>query len=1105
MTPPILFIRLLGACEIHWQGRSYPVARRQTRALLYRLAAAPGILPRSELAFLFWPDTDEAAARRQLTRLVSSLRAALPAPELLLVTEEAVGLNQEQSDSDARRLLAAAGSADLATLQAVADRCAGTFMAGFALPDSEEYETWQAETARHMEFLCLQTLERLVDLHTAGDNRQVAISYASAYLQKDPLAETMHRRLIALHVAVGDRSAAIRQYERCALVLEKELGVSPLPETRAALQAAPAEPAAAPTAVQGFPPVPLVGRQAELDRLESACSNPSGGLILISGEPGIGKSRLIAEFTAGQAGRRLVLNGSAFQGSQALPFHPLLQALGTAARRDEFWQHIPTFWQSELVPLLPELRSRTPDLPNPMPPAPGQAQARLLAALTQAFQSVSSATPVLLTLDDLQWADEATLAWLQFLHSTWHDGPLHILAAVQNYSAPQLAGVRQAYLRSRRLVEIELGGLQSEDVRVLLTPLIPPTGWSLEFVNRIHAVSSGNPFFLLEIVRDLQEAGQDAFTVADLPLPESVRSAILGRLGRLSPGAVQILEAAAVLDPQLEDSLLQYTSGRSPGEISDGMDELHEHQLLAIENKSSEVKGWTRLHSLVQKTVYQGLTPWRRRLLHRRAVEALTHRQDARPAVLARHAAGAEDWDAAVRHIQEAADQAAQASGYETALDLVDQALDLFSQTGLPDSFRMGLLRRRLALHQVLVRLPGWEADIAEVLRLAVITGDSAARLDALEARISLHVLQSDFPELEPTANEALILAQQTGNRVAEARIMHKLGWHLADVLGRSREGLGLLSGACRLAEASGARSVLYEALCSQAFVLRADGQCRAALETALQALALTSYEPGASPRPEFADAQRELGEAHAYLAHWEAAWRLLRPLLELYQTLNDPWNFGAVLHNHGLYCSQMGQHSEAIAAMSRLVELSTSVGLAPDSDYGIWHRSGLVRVLLAAGEIAKAGRLLKDLQTEKLTPGRPYLAWVRAAAEHSLVGGDFEGALSILRPAVDWWRSTASLHDTDVLLLLAQALRSAGDQEAAAAAVTEAGDLLEPTDLARHRLRLFWMRWLVNSDPADLAVAQDELAEQAARFSDPALREAFLKQVSLNRQIAAA
>ncbi len=281
--------------------------------------------------------------------------------------------------------------------------------------------------------------------------------------------------------------------------------------------------------------------------------------------------------------------------------------------------------------------------------------------------------------------------------------------------------------------------------------------------------------------------------------------------------------------------------------------------------------------------------------------------------------------------------------------------------------------------------------------------------------------------------------------------------------------------GPCRLAEDAGATDVLYQALCNLAFAQRAEGRCQAARASALRALALRAggprpYPTGEAPQPGIADALRELGEANAYLGRWQEALDLLRPLLDLYQTLDDPWAYGAVLHNYGLYCAAVGQHGEAIAAMRRLLALSEAVGLPADSDYGIWHRAGLARALLAAGKIDEAGDVLARLDTSKLTLGRPYLAWVRAAAEYRLAVGDAAGALAVVQPAVDWWRRSASLHDVDVLLVLAEAALGAGDRALAQLAVAEAETRLAGSDMRRYHVRLFRVQHGVTGSPAALA-----------------------------------
>jgi DNA-binding SARP family transcriptional activator len=236
-----LRIALLGPPDVTWAGRPLPIPRRQARALLYRLAAGLRPVPREQLCFLFWPDTPESDARRSLAHLLTHLRRSLPAPELVLAANDTIGLDAARIWSDTaafERLIATAEPRRRAvSLQQAVDFARGTFLDGFALSGSPEFEEWAAQERQIWERRTQEALAALIEHHTARGAYADAIAAAQRYLAADVLAEDIHRRLIALYAASGDRSAALRQFERCAVVLERELGVSPLPETRAVYEA----------------------------------------------------------------------------------------------------------------------------------------------------------------------------------------------------------------------------------------------------------------------------------------------------------------------------------------------------------------------------------------------------------------------------------------------------------------------------------------------------------------------------------------------------------------------------------------------------------------------------------------------------------------------------------------------------------------------------------------------------------------------------------------------------------------------------------------------------------------------------------------------------
>ncbi|MFN8485234.1 MAG: BTAD domain-containing putative transcriptional regulator [Anaerolineae bacterium] len=279
-------------------------------------------MPRAQLCYLFWPDVPDATARRNLTRLLVLVRSSLPRPTLLVTEDEIVTLDREQVASDTvefvRLISAMDSSVRRETLRSAVDLYRGPFLDGFALPDAAEFESWMEEERRTWERRVLDTLAALIEVYSAERDYTAAIAFAERYLQHDELAEDIHRRLIALYAALGDRTAALRQFERCAVALERELGVSPLPETRAVFEAvregaidlpglggaafpatvvvaqpAPAEPprpAALPT-----PTSPLVGRTTEIAEVAALLRRAEVRLVTLNGSGGSGKTRLAIE------------------------------------------------------------------------------------------------------------------------------------------------------------------------------------------------------------------------------------------------------------------------------------------------------------------------------------------------------------------------------------------------------------------------------------------------------------------------------------------------------------------------------------------------------------------------------------------------------------------------------------------------------------------------------------------------------------------------------------------------------------------------------------------------------------------------------------------
>ena len=676
---------LLGAPQLRCGGERLALRRRQVRALIYYLAHDEALAPRDRLAYLFWPDRPERTARRNLTRLLSAARAELGDRDLLISRQGALALDRERVWSDCVAFDRLTEAAEREALEQAEALVRGRFLEGFALPDSPAYGRWQDDVARQYERRYLDLLLRLVDVCEEAGDAAAAIDYARRYLAIDELAEEVHQRLIGLYAAAGDRAAAARQFEACTLILERELGVRPLPETRAAYEAAMAEgqaPASvAPTwSVLPSLDLPLVGRGQAWQRLRRAHRRlRAGGLILIAGEPGIGKSRLMQDFATSldASSEALVLAGTHPPGAQRTAYTAITQALRQALGRRERWQGIRPVWLAEAGRLLPEMGAVFPNLPAPVEVERSQAQARLFEALNRCLLGLAAHGPLLLCLDDVHWADAETMGWLTGLAPRLNGSDVCIVATYRSAHAAALANVKRAYARPGLLAELSLSRLTLDAVERILAQLPePPDPGPL--AARIHHATGGNPFFVLETVRALLEAERLAEPPSELPLAPTVEAAIGRRLDNLSPLGRQVLESAAVLGSDLSFGLLEETAGRSEMEVAEGLDEVVGRQLLV----NGEARRFS--HDLVRQVTYGEISPWRRRILHRRAAGALeTARDDEGKrawATIAGHYDAAGDGAEAIRCYERAAAAAAAIYAHEEAVAHLRRAIELANE-----------------------------------------------------------------------------------------------------------------------------------------------------------------------------------------------------------------------------------------------------------------------------------------------------------------------------------------------------------------------------------------------------------------------------------------
>lgn len=830
MQTELLF---LGPPAARQNGHPITLVRAKGLALLLYLAATRIAQPRERLLDLLWPESVPQAARKNMRNTLWNIRETFGAdvvesegPNLRLAADVAVDLHALQDAV----LLLEGGTVD--ALLAATSQYRGPLADGLVLHEAPDFELWLVTERERTAATYLQLLDRAVVLAQRANDWPTVRDTALRALETDPLREAAHLAAIEAFVYLGQRAQAAQQYASLADVLRRELDVAPLPETTAryqSLMAGDLPPRPAPARLAPPPHVlrtPFVGRSVERTALDTALQQARSGtayVVLLAGELGIGKSRLMHEWASELPPSITVLHTYAIEAAQSTPFGPLrtlFRQPGPAHDVIQPGSMLPTIWLAELMRLLPEVASTWPHLPPPLALSPAEERARLLQALTEALRQMAK-QPLVLLVDDLHWADQSTLDWLVYMLNQLCHVPLLLVGTYRAQDAtPPLMHLFATLQRQGTLRTLQIAPLNADEAQQLLGAAQPASN-AAERTRWIQQ-SGGNPLFLIEL-------GTAQNTEDDAP-PANLAALVRARLASSVPqSAYQVVQAVAVLGDAAEWATVRATGGRSDDETVDALDALVSAAILTDQNGT-----YRFVHPLVAAVVANDLSPTRRAFLHRRAAHALErlypHPPQSINSQLARHYEQAGDTVRAADYATIAADQAFAMRAFAEATAGYEQTL-AWQETA----------ERHYKLSNVLL-ITGdgaqTEAHANRALRLFEQEGNDAGKALVLENLVLLAVMRSQPAEAQHWVDQMPLTQVQTSDPQGGAAL-HLLAASIARLSRNYPSAAADLDAADALLVATPHNDHLWRAAFERGNLLADQGDPGAAIRFFEQALAI--------------------------------------------------------------------------------------------------------------------------------------------------------------------------------------------------------------------------------------------------------------------------
>ncbi|HEX7505124.1 MAG TPA: AAA family ATPase, partial [Polyangia bacterium] len=675
-----LQIRLLGELALYRHGRALPLPpSKKTRALLAYLAVTGKPQLREHLCALLWDGPDDP--RAQLRWSLSKLRPLLDEGQVrrMLADRERIALDVCDVEIDVAGIRAATcrGIAEITTdtLSELAMRFDGTFLDGLDLSSCYRFHAWCIAQREQMHAEHVTVVTTLIDRLRASPDQ--ALGHARTLLALDPLAESSHISVVRLLKDLGRTREALEQYERCRQLLARELGGKPSRELEAIRMAigkgvSRADPGPKPAvatqvaAVESRNPVEpkirLLGRAGEIamltEKLRAAAAGQCREVVLLVGDPGIGKSRLLEELAI--AARRdggLVLSGRAFEAELVRPYGAWMDALRSSGTA---------------MPSLREFLPRMPEKGDPRIQVGETDRNPMFERVTEALTTLAQRSgPLLVLLDDIQWLDEASAALLHFAARALEGQPALLACAAREGELsdnPSVLRLVRALEREHRLHQLSLPPLGDSAIADLVVAVAGEVDAAAAHGRQaIIEGCEGNPLFALEMAR--------ARVLGEKGVSQTLRVLIGERLDRLDEKAQRLLPFAAALGRSFDPQILARVQGIGLADLFSALGDLERRGIFRV----SGTGAYDFSHDLIRQAAYHQLSEPRRRLVHLQLARVLSSWPDPDGELtsdLAHHAAFGGDGETAAHAYLAAAHRGVRLFAWEEASELCRRGIE---------------------------------------------------------------------------------------------------------------------------------------------------------------------------------------------------------------------------------------------------------------------------------------------------------------------------------------------------------------------------------------------------------------------------------------------